>query len=129
MAANRPSSPDLVAPTARDVWRIVSGFLPSLRLAHQVPGRVRLKLDIAAMTASTLRKVDVERLSGALGSIKGVRSIRLNLPARSCVVEYDAVIIPDTAWADLLVGRETPEARVLIDLLHEGYEETLHEQL
>lgn len=107
----------------------MSRFLPGLCLAHQIPGRVRLKLDIAALRTGRLQKGDIERLQSALGAIRGVRTIRLNLPARSCAVEYDSTIIPDAAWADLLAGRDTPEARVLIDILHEGYEEALREQL
>ncbi len=121
MADNKsdPSTPG--APSASDLWQIVSKFLPSLCLAHQVPGRVRLKLDVIALLTGNLQRDDIERLQGALGSIRGVSSIRLNLAARSCAVEYDSTIIPDAAWADLLAGRDTPEAKVLIDILHEGY--------
>lgn len=129
MATDKSHSPDPDAPSAADLWRIVSKFLPSLRLAHQIPGRVRLKLDVVGLLASNLGKDDIEHLQSALGAMRGVRSIRLNLPARSCAVEYDSTIIPDAAWADLLAQRETPEAQVLIDILHEGYEENLREQL
>ncbi|MFO1205421.1 MAG: hypothetical protein U1E63_06785 [Burkholderiales bacterium] len=129
MADNKSGSPIPGAPRASDLWQIVSKFLPSLRLAHQIPGRVRLKLDVVGLLTSNLQKGDIERLQSALGSIRGVRSIRLNLPARSCAVEYDSTIIPDAAWADLLAQRATPDAQVLIDILHEGYEETLREQL
>lgn len=129
MATDKPDYFDTGAPTASDLWQVVAGFAPYLSIAHQIPGRVRLKLDGAKLDLNVMRKVGAERLRDALASIRGVRSIRLNLPARSCAVEYDSTIIPDAAWADLLAQRATPEAQVLIDLLHEGYEENLREQL
>jgi hypothetical protein len=117
MAVKKNPLPRNVPPPDIDPWRVVSDFAPYLRIAHQIPGRVRLKLDAAALNVPALREVGGERLKTALGSICGVHDISLNLLARSCVVTYDNGTIPDAAWSDLLAGRRTPAAATLLDLL------------
>ncbi|MDR2032617.1 MAG: cation transporter [Azoarcus sp.] len=91
-------------------------------IAHHIPGRIRLKLDVSA---ETLRRVghpgiEVGRFGGALGAIPGIRRIQLNKLARSLTVEYDNQTIPDRAWPDLLANRPSPEAAALLDRLREG---------
>jgi len=98
-------------------WQVVSTFAPYLRIAHQISGRVRLTLDPAALDDPSLREVSGDRLQQALGAVHGVQDISLNLLARSCVVAYDATTIPDAAWPDLLAGRQTPAAAILLGLL------------
>ncbi|OGS91272.1 MAG: hypothetical protein A2Z95_01985 [Gallionellales bacterium GWA2_60_18] len=95
---------------------MVAGFTPYLRIAHQVAGRVRLKLDAAALDEAALREIGSARLKQALGSIRGVHDIQLNLLARSCVITYDSATIPDAAWPDLLGGRSTSAAETLLEL-------------
>lgn len=122
MAADRPSSA-IAVPPGPDPWQVVTLFTPYLRIAHQIAGRVRLKLDAAALDVPVLREVGGERLKTALGSVRGVHDIQLNLLARSCVVEYDNGTIPDAAWPDLLAERRTDAAAALIGILREKYEE------
>jgi hypothetical protein len=122
MAVKQASTSASALP-ALDPWRVVSDFAPYLRIAHQIPGRVRLKLDAAALDVPTLREVGGERLKTALGSLRGVHDISLNLLARSCVVSYDNGTIPDAAWPDLLAARRTDAAATLIGILREKYEE------
>ncbi len=98
-------------------WQVVSTFAPYLRIAHQISGRVRLKLDPAALDEPALRALGSDRLKQALGTVRGVQDISLNLLARSCVVAYDATTIPDAAWPDLLAARQTPAAATLLGLL------------
>lgn len=128
MAAKQTSVAASVLPEL-DPWRVVSAFAPYLRIAHQIGGRVRFKLDPAALDAEALRGVGVERLRQAIGSVRGVRQIQLNLLARSCVVEYDNGTIPDAAWPDLLAGRQTAAAAALVGVLQEKYEEIRNGQL
>lgn len=102
-----------------DAWRIVERLAPFLRIAHQIPGRIRLKLDAGALAAHPLPAGEAGRLDAILSGIRGIRRVQLNLLARSCVVEYDAAVIPDAAWPDLLAGRDTPAAAVLAGILRE----------
>ena len=86
-----------------------------LAIAHHIPGRIRLKLAEGATAAvlSEGRFPTPERLR----SVAGVRSVKLNLLARSCVVEYDPTVVPPIAWVDLLAGRRTAASAPLIAAL------------
>lgn len=95
-----------------DLLQAVSAFALRLRIAHQIAGRVRFRL-----ADPQARFPDGARLKAALAAAPGVREVSLNPLARSCVVEYDNAIIPDAAWPDLLAGRRTPAAAMLLDLL------------
>jgi hypothetical protein len=99
---------------------VIACWAPYLRIAHQVPGRVRLRLAAALADAPELRRFDPAVLQRVLGEASGLRNVRLNPLARSCVVEYDDKLIPDAAWADLLAGRDTPAARILTARLGAG---------
>lgn len=112
-----------------DPWQVVSIYAPYLRIAHQIDGRVRLKLDVAAFNEPALKQYGGDRLKAALAGIRGVQDISLNLLARSCVVAYDAITIPDAAWPDLLAGRQSDAAATLIGILQEKYKEIRDGQL
>ncbi len=117
MAAKPSSSLSTAGPAAQDARRVIAEIAPYLRIAHQVRGRVRLKLADEALRAPALRNGAGERLRQLLGELPGVRGISLNALARSCVVEYDHAVIPDAAWSDLLGGRSTAAAATLLNLL------------
>lgn len=117
MAAKTPKSAARRDSSRIDAQQIVADIIPFLRIAHQIPGRVRLKLDIAALALPALREGADTHLKQAFGTMPGVRDIQFNLLARSCIVEYDSASIPDAAWPDLLNGRHTPAATILLDLL------------
>jgi hypothetical protein len=105
-----------------DPFRIVSAVAPFLGIAHQIAGRVRLKLEPAALDVPAVRAAGGTGLQRALEKVRGVRAVQINLLARSCVVEYDAAVIPDAAWPDLLAGRRTPAAEALAGVLREQTE-------
>lgn len=119
MVADAFPAPHDVSTT--DAWRIVERLAPALRIAHQIPGRIRLKLAADTLAAHPLAAGEVGRLDAILRGTRGIRRVQLNLLARSCVVEYDPGVIPDTAWPDLLAGRHTAAAAVLAGILREGY--------
>jgi len=128
-ASPRPPSFIGSLPAAIDPWQVVSTYAPYLTIAHQISGRVRLKLAMAALDQPGVRELGGERLQAALAGIRGVYDISVNLLARSCVVQYDPAIIPDAAWPDLLAGRQSKAATTLISILQEKYEEIRHGQL
>lgn len=101
---------------------MIERFAPLATIAHHIPGRVRLKFDIGSIEHSRLREIHPESLRIALENIRGVFGVRLNALARSCTVEYDETVIPRAAWEDLLAGRATAAADILIDILREKYE-------
>lgn len=96
-------------------------------IAHQMPGRVRLKLDAGA---KALRRIGTsgigpEHFGRALEAVAGIRRVHLNKLARSVTIEYDNRAIPDVAWPDLLAGRASPEATGLLNRLWEAYPQAI----
>lgn len=108
-----PAAP--LPPPPAEAARLLAEIVPHLRIAHQVGGRVRLKLDADAVSA--LRNGSGDRLTKLFGALPGVRGIAINPLARSCVVEYDNDVIPDATWPDLLAGRASAAASTLLGLI------------
>lgn len=106
----------------------LSGLASRIRLAHQIPGRIRLKLTGPVNQKSVARfKASFSQFSNTLNDIPGIRSIRINVLARSCTVEYDAKDIPDSAWTDLLAGVRSQGALSLVARLGKKYREVFGE--
>ncbi len=106
-----------------DAWRIVRELAPTVAVAHHIAGRIRLKLDGGLPVFADGRQPTLAEVQAALAAMNGVRSVRINLLARSCTVEYDAKVIPPTAWSDLLNGTESPAADALVGALRTQYED------
>lgn len=88
-------------------------FATLLRIAHHIPGRVRLKLGTAA-DADLAEAVQLaKRFGRSITDAPGIRSVSVNLLARSCTVEYDPARIPPAAWEDLVRGAPSPVADLL----------------
>jgi hypothetical protein len=87
-----------------------------LRIAHHIPGRVRLKLEHAgAGLAQGL--AEAERFIQSAAQTDGIRKVTLNALARSCLVEYDPRIISPAAWQDLVAGKRSDAAETLVAAL------------
>ncbi|MBK1673513.1 cation transporter [Ectothiorhodospira shaposhnikovii] len=96
-------------------------LLTRVRVAHHLCGRIRLKLD--ADLKDLVGKADIPEIERMLDQLPGVSSVRLNLLARSCVVEYDADVIPMSAWEDFLQGHDTRPAEILRGILQQARHE------
>lgn len=100
-----------------DAFEQLQRFSRNLRIAHHIPGRIRLKLEADLDQGQMDAIGDAKRFGKALDDIPGIRSVKLNLLARSCTVEYDTGAIPAAAWPDLLGGVRSPAAETLLDIL------------
>ncbi|MDO5103755.1 MAG: hypothetical protein Q4D91_12815 [Lautropia sp.] len=105
---------------------LLAHFVPFLKIAHQIPGRVRFKFSTRAANGVGFDGPanSSEALAQVLKQTRGIKDISWNLLARSCTVSYDPRVIPDRAWVDLLAGHQSTAA----DTLHAILEET-HAQL
>ena len=101
----------------------VRAVLDDVRIAHHVRGRVRLKLVRDPQLQRSPSGALIETLQVLLASLPGVRDVRINLLARSCVVDYDPETIPPEAWADFLAGERTPSADRLEKVLEQACRE------
>jgi len=114
--ANALPSEAARASTARPLW--LAQLVPHLRLAHQISGRVRIKFDSASSAllppGSLAAAAQLQQLRTAL---PGIRGVAFNPLARSCVIEYDPALIPDSTWPELLSGRPSAATRVWLEQL------------
>ncbi|NUQ50424.1 MAG: heavy-metal-associated domain-containing protein [Phycisphaerae bacterium] len=103
-------------------FKQLRGFLREVRIAHHIRGRIRLKLDGRAV-AIEVPRVEASAFQALLDRTPGVRSVQVNLLARSCTVHYDPEVIPERAWGDFLAGAASEAAAVLERILHDRYRE------
>lgn len=103
-------------------FKALSTFLCDVRIAHHIRGRIRLKLEGRATSIGASR-VDAGAFQALLDRTPGVRSVQVNLLARSCTIQYDPEVIPEQAWADYLAGTASEAAAVLERILCESYRE------
>lgn len=105
-------------------FEVFRRFVQHVRIVHHIPGRVRFKLlDLALDEEGKALLGQAKQFEHALDGIQGVKSIRLNLLARSCTVEYDKAVIPQDAWQDVLEGAESAAAESLLGILRTRYRE------
>jgi hypothetical protein len=80
-------------------------------IAHHSPGRIRLRLDAAAL--KRLSNVDPTPFADLLQRIHGVKLIRINAAVLSIIIDYDVAQIPETAWGRLLVADKAEVETIL----------------
>lgn len=95
----------------------LAGVVSRLRIAHHIPGRVRLKLEDASAAGVSQALAGAQAFVRTLDAAQGIRSINLNVLARSCTVEYDPARIPPAAWGHVIEGVDSPEASILVGIL------------
>ncbi len=67
----------------------IKDILPYIRIAHHIPGRIRLRLDMKGF-----KKFPLSELNGKLKGIKGIENIRINPLASSVVIHYNPKTFP-----------------------------------
>lgn len=77
---------------------------PHAEICHHIPGRIRLRISLAA-----LGSLDPAMISHTIRSVPGVINQRINLHARSVVIDYDRKFIPYDLWELLGQIRVKPE--------------------
>ena len=102
--------------------------LSGVRIAHHIRGRIRLKLETYPADLALPGK-HTHKLQAVAKRIPGFHSVRINLLALSCAVEYDPAVIPDQAWRDFLTGTDSPAAATLEQILRETYQEIINAKL
>ncbi|MGY3945287.1 hypothetical protein [Aeromonas tecta] len=94
-----------------------------LTIAHHIPGRVRFKLKLGALASPELGQLSqVGQLKQMIETMPGIRDLRVNPAALSCVVEYDTAEIPPPLWESLLGGEECPQVTQALDRIEHHYQ-------
>lgn len=81
------------------------------RIAHHVPGRLRLRFDPLALQAAP--RALTGRLQAALTAMAGVRRTEINAAAFSVTVHYDAAVLAPALWDRILTGDAAAAAAAL----------------
>ena len=77
-------------------------FARHVTIAHHVPGRIRLKFDLAVLKELGEETLgEMERLHHTL---EGIKEVRLNKLARSATVSYDRTVIDPEFFHQLARG-------------------------
>ena len=102
---------------------LLAHFAPHLKIAHQLPGRVRLKLSMKALDGINFRALEssADAFSAVLGQIRGVRGIKWNRQARSGPGEADTARLPEAAWPARRAGADSAAAQALHAILEETH--------
>lgn len=89
-----------------------------LQIAHHIPGRIRIKLSASALAGEQAQWLaQAQSLQHFIEALPGIVSIRPNLMALSCVVEYDHKVLSKSLWEALLRGEATEPVLGLLDEL------------
>ena len=82
------------------------------RIAHHIPGRIRIKMALAAKNA--LADLDLDDITTDL---PGIRHHRLNAKNGSVVIEYDPKVIAPPLWERLINLQEPQRPAMRRELL------------
>jgi hypothetical protein len=85
-----------------------------LHVVHHVPGRLRIKFDVAL--AGHPRAGDI---LNPQNPIPGIKNVRLNMGARSVIIEYDRERIQPELLQELFTTRESKRVQRIINELTE----------
>jgi hypothetical protein len=91
-------------------------FATLLRIAHHIPGRVRLKLAVEN-GSGLIDAAEAKRFIRSVTGVPGIRAVSLNPLALSCVVEYDPALISPSVWNDLVAGTRSAAAEALLQAI------------
>ena len=87
-----------------EIINTIIQLAPHAEICHHIPGRIRLKMSLAA-----LGQLDAAMISRTIRAVPGVIKQRVNLHARSMVIDYDRKLIPYDLWELLGQIRAKPE--------------------
>ena len=102
-------------PVAEIDFRPFLALRRHLRIAHHIPGRIRLRAGPAIL--KELGSVDGKSLERALHALRGIGAVRANPRAGSVVVEYLPSSINPDWWETLISGPEDAAEALLQRLL------------
>lgn len=90
---------------------------PHVRVAHHLPGRLRIQVCPGPVAALALRRYTGAEGEALLQSLPGVRSIRLNALAGSLLLEYDSKQMPFALVDAFFRAASAAQAGDLLDRL------------
>lgn len=99
-----------------DIYRVLS----VLEIAHHIPGRIRLKLTPMADSVLQQGAGDMGSLRSFIAAVErsdGISSVKVNVLAKSCTVEYSVKSIDPSAWNDLVENKRNNKSDALMSII------------
>ena len=81
----------------------------NIHIAHHIPGRIRLKFNVTD-DSDDWKGMDWQVLKKVFETMDGIKSLKINLLARSMRIEYDANTLSPESFADFLKGEKSSAA-------------------
>ena len=85
-----------------------------IKIAHHVPGRIRLKLMLSALK---LPSIDPMILESFQYEAEGIKDVRINRTAGSATITYDTQTIPLESWETIINGEPELAEQTLLALI------------
>ncbi len=86
-----------------------------LKVKHHIPGRIRVSFDPRIISLPGVR--ELTRANGSLPT--GITNVRVNMPARSVVIEYDATKVPPNYLQELATSEDDEQAAEIVKKIYE----------
>lgn len=86
-----------------------------LKVKHHIPGRIRISFDPRIVSLPEIR--ELTRYDGPLPA--GVNGFRVNMAARSVVIEYDPARVPPDYLQELAVSEDDQQAAKIVKKIYE----------
>ncbi len=98
--------------------RAILQILPHLRIAHHLPGRIRLQLKPGRLSLAAVGKKDAAAAISSLRQLlPGIHELRLNRIAGSVLLEYRASLYPYRLVDALFRNDDAVRAEFLLDAI------------
>jgi hypothetical protein len=105
----------------------LAALLSGITIAHQIPGRVRLKLlRLPELLRASVDAPTLTRFFSGLRQIPGIIQVKLNALAQSCTITYTSSLLPDYVWREALTAppAPSPATRDFMERLQQNYLES-----
>lgn len=95
-------------------WQRLAVFLPHLQIVHHIQGRLRLRLLPSILTV--LSSVSEQEFQRYLTAMPGILELRLNKPAASLIIIYNAMQIQFSWWERLILASNADLPALLAEI-------------
>lgn len=97
--------------------QLIKELRKNLKVAHHIPGRIRIRFDLALMDHPRSGELLDQK-----NEIPGIKGYRINIGARSIVIEYDTERIRPELLQEFFTTEDRNRVQVIVSELVESIE-------
>lgn len=99
---------------------LILQFEDQYKLAHHIPGRFRVKFNMSVISNPWIWKLSSQKIDEIKNLVPGFTKIRINLWAKSLIVEYDRTRISPELIDELFSVSNNDRRKQIIEELSES---------